>query len=106
MTYKHLSETERYQIFCLMREGLSCTEIAKNLARSKSTISREIVRKKGGRGYRPKQADRFAEERSVVSHNARRIDPDVLKAAFERNIIKTKDLLEIVPKIHEDVPLL
>jgi len=67
-----------------MKEGLNCTEIAKNLGRSKSTISREIRRNKGGRGYRPKQADRLAEERSIDSRNARRIDPDVLKSAFDR----------------------
>ena len=84
MTYKHLSQNERYQIFCLMKEGLNCTEIAKNLGRSTSTISREIRRNKGGRGYRPKQADRLAQERSVGSRNARRIEPDVLKAAFDR----------------------
>ena len=84
MTYKHLSQNERYQIFCLMKEGLNCTEIAKNLGRSTSTISREIVRNKGGRGYRPKQAERLAQERAVGSRNARRIEPDVLKAAFER----------------------
>lgn len=84
MTYKHLSQTERYQIFSLMKEGLNCTEIAKNLDRSTSTISREIERNKGGRGYRPKQADRLAQERSLGSRNARRIGPDVLSAAFER----------------------
>ena len=67
-----------------MKEGLNCTEIAKNLGRSTSTISREIRRNKGGRGYRPKQADRLAQERSVGSRNARRIEPDVLKAAFDR----------------------
>ena len=39
---------------------------------------------KGGRGYRHKQADRLAERRSVGSRNARRIEPDVLKAAFQR----------------------
>ena len=36
-----------------------------------------------GCGYRPKQADRLALERSIGSLNARRIDPDVLKAGFE-----------------------
>ena len=67
-----------------MKEGLNCTQIANNLGRSKSTISREIRRNKGGRGYRPKQADRLAQERSIGSRNARRIEPHVLKAAFER----------------------
>ena len=67
-----------------MKEGLNCTQIANNLGRSKSTISSEIRRNKGGRGYRPKQADRLAQERSIGSRNARRIEPHVLKAAFER----------------------
>ena len=84
MKYNHLSQNERYQIFSLMKEGLNCTQIANNLGRSKSTISSEIRRNKGGRGYRPKQADRLAQERSIGSRNARRIEPHVLKAAFER----------------------
>jgi IS30 family transposase len=67
-----------------MKEGLNCTQIAANLGRCKSAISRKIRRNKGGRGYQPKQADRLAEERSIGCRNARRIDPDVLKAAFER----------------------
>ena len=84
MKYNHLSQNERYQIFSLMKEGLNCTQIANNLGRSKSTISSEIRRNKGGRGYRPKQADRLPQERSIGSRNARRIEPHVLKAAFER----------------------
>ena len=107
MTYKHLSQNERYQIFCLMKEGLNCTEIAKNLGRSTSTISREIVRNKGGRGYRPKQADRLAQERSVSSRNARRIEPDVLKAAFERiaKQLSPEQLAAELPISHETLYL-
>ena len=67
-----------------MKEGLSCTEIAKKLSRSKSTISTEVIRNKGGCVYLPKQTDRLAEEKSLGSLNARRIQSDVLKAAFER----------------------
>ena len=84
MKYNHFSQNERYQIFSLMKAGLNCTQIAEILGRSKSTISREIRRNKGGRGYRPKQADRLAQERSIGSRNSRRIEPHVLKAAFER----------------------
>jgi len=84
MKYNHPSQNERYQIFSLMKAGLNCTQIAEILGRSKSTISREIRRNKGGRGYRPKQADRLAQERSIGSRNSRRIEPHVLKAAFER----------------------
>ena len=42
------------------------------LERSRSTISRELARNRGKRGYRPKQAQRLAEERRAM--NARTID--------------------------------
>ena len=43
-----------------------------------------LLETKGAAGTAPEQADRLAQERSVGSRNARRIEPDVLKAAFER----------------------
>lgn len=56
MSYHQLTETERYQICSLLKAGLSRTEIADNLKRDKSTISRELKRNTGLRGYRPRQA--------------------------------------------------
>jgi transposase, IS30 family len=84
MKYNHLNHNDRYQISSLMKAGLNCTQITRNSWRCKSTISREIRRNKGGHEYRPKQADQLASERSLLSGNAWQIDPDVLKAAFER----------------------
>jgi IS30 family transposase len=52
---------ERYQISVLLKAGVNQTEIAMILERHKSTISREIARNTGLRGYRPKQAQRLAE---------------------------------------------
>ena len=75
MTYHHLSREERYQISAMLKEGLSQSQIATNLKRSKSTISREIARNSGFRGYRPRQASLLAEDRSINSRNARQIDP-------------------------------
>ena len=43
-----------------------------------------LLETKGAAGTAPEQAERLAQERSVGSRNARRIEPDVLKAAFER----------------------
>ena len=73
MTYHHLSRVERYQISALLKEGLTQSQIAANLSRNKSTISREITRNSGFRGYRPRQASFLAEDRSLNSHNARQI---------------------------------
>lgn len=42
-----------------MKAGLNQTEIAEIVAVHKSTISRELRRNIGLRGYRPKQANRL-----------------------------------------------
>ena len=60
MNYKHLSQVERYQIYSLMKAQHGPTQIAKLLGRGKSTITRELRRNAGVRGYRPKQACRVA----------------------------------------------
>ena len=51
-----LTEEERYQIEALLKRGHHQSEIAVVLKRHKSTISREVRRNRGLRGYRPKQA--------------------------------------------------
>jgi IS30 family transposase len=56
-----------------MSAGNSQQQIAELLGRHKSTISREIARNTGGRGYRPRQACLLAQERSLGSRNASQI---------------------------------
>ena len=56
-----------------MSVGNSQQQIAELLGRHKSTISREIARNTGGRGYRPRQACLLAQERSLGSRNASQI---------------------------------
>ena len=63
MAYIHLTENERYHIDDLQREGFSQAMIAKQLGRSCSTLSRELQRNKGERGWRPRQAQLKADER-------------------------------------------
>ena len=62
-SYTHLTAEERYHISALRKTGLSLSEIARIIGRDKSTISREINRNTGRRGYRPKQAHDFAQQR-------------------------------------------
>lgn len=52
MTYKHLSQAERYQIHALMKAGSNQSQIAKVLDRHKSSICRELARYRGAKGYR------------------------------------------------------
>jgi IS30 family transposase len=47
MKYKHLSQTERYKNYPLMKAGYDQTQIAKLLDQHKSTISRELIRNTG-----------------------------------------------------------
>jgi IS30 family transposase len=64
MQYTQLTQGQRYQIKALLDIGRNRTEIAAQLGVEKSTISRELRRNRGQRGYRPKQAHEKAVERS------------------------------------------
>ncbi len=75
--YKHLSREERYQIHSLLKANQTISEIARLLGRHRSTISRELSRGRGQRGYRAEQACCKAAERAQSSRNARRIDAKV-----------------------------
>ena len=75
--YKHLSREERYQIHSLLKARQTISEIARLLGRHRSTISREVSRGQGQRGYRAEQACRKASERAQHSRNARRLDAKV-----------------------------
>jgi IS30 family transposase len=55
-TYPQLTQEQRYQISALKKMGHSQTEMAQVLKVNRSTVSRELRRNTGGRGYRPKQA--------------------------------------------------
>jgi IS30 family transposase len=56
MQYTQLTQGQRYQIKALLDIGRKQTEIAHQLGVDKTTISREVHRNRGQRGYRPKQA--------------------------------------------------
>lgn len=63
MSYKHFTQDERYQIYAFKKAGFKQNKIAKEIGVSESTISRELARNKGLRGYRPIQAQRMADQR-------------------------------------------
>ena len=60
MNYTQLTQEQRYQIYALMKAEHTKTEISAIIGVHKSTISRELKRNHGLRGYRPKQAHSFA----------------------------------------------
>jgi transposase, IS30 family len=71
MSYKQLTYEQRYLINQLLKIGFNQSEIAENLDVHRSTVSRELKRNTGKRGYRYKQAHRKAEQRK--DRNVRRI---------------------------------
>lgn len=73
MNYTHLTQDERYQIYILQKAGHCQSDIAVLLNRHPSTISRELRRNHGLRGYRPKQAQALADARARHCRNAQRI---------------------------------
>jgi IS30 family transposase len=77
--YTQLTREERYQIYALMKAGHNQRQIAAILGRHKSTISRELTRNRGLKGYRPKQADRLATNR----HHGKAA-PRITTEAWER----------------------
>jgi IS30 family transposase len=59
-TYRQLTQVQRYQIYVLRKTQHPLTEIAEVLGVHKSSISRELKRNRGQRGYRPQQAQALA----------------------------------------------
>ena len=68
--YSQLTLESRYQIYAFKSAGYSQVEIADELGVHPSTISRELKRNLGMRGYRPKQAQGLADSRSYGNENA------------------------------------
>ena len=73
MNYTQLTQAERYQIAILNKAGHDQSEIARAMNRHPSTISRELRRNRGQRGYRPKQAHEFSKARMRACGNGPRI---------------------------------
>ena len=73
MNYIHLTQAERYQIAVLKKARHRQSDIAQLMNRSPSTISRELRRNRGQRGYRAKQAQEFSQARMRAGENGPRI---------------------------------
>lgn len=73
MSYSQLTEGQRYQIYSLKDTKHNQKEIARKVGVSPSTISRELKRNTGQRGYRPKQANEMAIKRRHEASKAIRM---------------------------------
>ncbi len=84
----HLTFEDRCHIKAQRASGKTLDEICKSLKVNKSTISRELRRNRGKKGYRPKQAEGKAQER--------------WRAAWKRRKLTTKLRQFIAAKLRED----
>lgn len=86
--YRHLTYEQRCQIYAFLKRGTSQEIIAKLLGITQSTVSREISRNCGGRGYRYKQAQKNAStRRNKASSRARKLTSE-LKIYIDALLIK------------------
>ena len=78
-TYKQLAEAQRYRIEALKKAKKAQQDIAALIGGvSASTITRELKRHTGPRGYRPKQAPSKALKRRVDAAKAIKMTTNVI----------------------------
>lgn len=78
---------KRYEIYAYNRAGFSQKLIANMIGVSPSTISREIRRNSGKKGYRPKQAQRLADNRQSTKPKFKRFTEEI-RAQIDKDIRK------------------
>lgn len=79
MSYQHLSLEERYYIEIELKKDTSINQIGKALNRPQGTISKELQRNKGKRGYRHKQAHQHYLKRCIEKVKATKLTRELCK---------------------------
>ena len=64
-SYTQLTRGKRHEIRVLLKAGYSLSELATIMQVHKSTVSRELSRNRGQKGYRPRQAHEMAMARRL-----------------------------------------
>ena len=65
--YNQLAMDQRYQMYVFRKVGYTKNQIAMEIGVHRSTLWREIQRNSGLRGYRPEQAQKFADKRRILA---------------------------------------
>lgn len=100
----HLNAQDREVLYRLKKLGKSKAEIARVLGRHRSPIGRELARNTGGRGYRPQQAQRLADERREACRRSCRLDDPERHAYVEERLKKRWSPDQIAGRIKRDFP--
>ena len=83
-TYNQLTYEQRCQIYALKKRGDSQRAIAEVIGVSQSTVSRELTRNEGKRGYRFKQAQEKAEQRRREANGPSKMTLDLIVKIEEK----------------------
>ncbi len=76
--YRQLTEEDRIEIYAMKQAGKEQNRIAAKLGVHPSTISRELTRNTGLRGYRPKQAQQKTLHRRFTARKAVKMTPETI----------------------------
>jgi transposase, IS30 family len=78
--YRHLTYDKRCQIYALLKSGCAKTEIAQLIGVHRSTITKELKRNTGRKGYRYLQAQEKASARRAAASGApRKMKPGLIR---------------------------
>ena len=83
-TYRQLTYEQRCQIEALNKSGMLQREIAEMIGVSQSSISRELARNTGDRGYRHQQAQRKTVERRQSTHKPYKMTTELIDISHEK----------------------
>lgn len=83
--YRQLTDEDRIEVYAMKQAGKQQNQIAAALGVHPSTISRELTRNTGLRGYRPKQAQQKALQRRGAARKAVKMTPQTI-AYIEQKI--------------------
>jgi transposase, IS30 family len=88
MNYRRITYEQRLTIKAWLDTGLCKARIAAKLGFHRSTVGRELTRNSGGRGYRPRQAERLSQGRQAYRHQARRMIAPMIEAVERKLRLK------------------
>jgi IS30 family transposase len=97
-SYKRVTAQDRVHIALLSKMVLDQTKAAAKLGFHKSTVGRELKRNRGGRGYRPKQAQGLALERQAWRAEPRKMTP-ALKGTLQKLLRRQWSPLQISKRL-------
>ena len=100
----HLTFEERQVLYRLVKARKPKSQIAETLGRDRSTIYRELNRNTGGRGYRPKQAQRKADKRRLACRRKRKMSHPQVKRYVSRSLKKGWSPDQIAGRCRKDFP--